>query len=526
MHRVRRSLIPLAALASTAVLFGLAGCLERGPGTPGTTGLTAGRPECPHSLSERYAAPDSFAAGLDADGNLAVPGLASNIPEFHDCQRFRVRDAKTNAMAYDSLYAVFVRFDLKQKYREWGARGDTVSIKLSASSASAPPASSPASAPAASPATNPAGAVRAGTPSGPGVSVPDAAFAGSGASTPAESPAASSAAASASPSAPPTLPNVAGGLIVAAVLAEGDYKPLGFVRGMNCVVLLRRGTEYGAYSIGVGYKDASCFDLAGAKIRSVQALSVTVLRKAQTGIDDNDYPYAARWDWDRNNDEHYVGVPCPGGWCEITRTRDYLSSVNYTSSPVDLGGAAEKRVWRGKGWYDQQHLANFAGGKPVPTGPFATTFPARKLADRDIKDYHDWKHVATVVMSETSYDYRTKYQYKASDLPPMLEKGVNVIQLCTDSLPDAATGASHRRSDDNCHVETERVARGWLTKCRSAWYARVIHDGKVRRVFCVKYRGFKHGFDIPGVVRWRWRADDETIWIRCPVGCCEMDNDT
>ena len=482
MHAARRSLIPLAALASTAALLALAGCAEPGTDTSGATGSADGRPECPHILSERYTAPDSFAAALDARGRLSVPGAATNIPEFHDCQRFRVRDAMTKAIRYDSLYAVFLRFNLRQKYREWGARGDTVSIKLPVSGASAPPALSPA--------------------------------------------AATSSVASGSPTAPPTLPNVSGGLIVALVLAEGAYEPLGFVRGMNCVVLQKAGTGYSAYVIGVGYDDSHCFSPRRATVRSARQLNVTVLRKAQTGIDDGDYPGAARWDWDGKNEQHYIGLPCPGGWCEITRSPDYQASQNYTSHPTASGSNNETHIWRGKGWYDEQHLANFVQGRPVPTGPFATTFPAPKLADRTIKDYQEWKHVATVVMSDDSQDYNTKYQYEASQLPPKLEKGVNVIEMCTDSIPDAAIGASHRRSDDNCGVASERTARGSLSKCQSAWYARVTHDGKVRRVFCVKYRGFDKGYDVPGVVRWRWRADDETIWIRCPTGCCEMDNDT
>jgi hypothetical protein len=30
------------------------------------------------------------------------------------------------------------------------------------------------------------------------------------------------------------------------------------------------------------------------------------------------------------------------------------------------------------------------------------------------------------------------------------------------------------------------------------------------------------GFPIPGTLRWRWLADDETIWVRCDDGCCQV----
>ena len=38
---------------------------------------------------------------------------------------------------------------------------------------------------------------------------------------------------------------------------------------------------------------------------------------------------------------------------------------------------------------------------------------------------------------------------------------------------------------------------------------------------CV-HRRIHSGEEIPGAVRWRWKEDDETMWVRCPQGCCTV----
>lgn len=60
---------------------------------------------------------------------------------------------------------------------------------------------------------------------------------------------------------------------------------------------------------------------------------------------------------------------------------------------------------------------------------------------------------------------------------------------------------------------------------RGSW-PRIIPPGVSEATPEVRYRctarRTHQGVDIPRVVRWRWKEDDETIWSYCPAGCCEV----
>ena len=58
----------------------------------------ADSPECPH----------------DRDSLLSVPGRLTNVPEYHDCQRFLVMDGGT--LKYGDLEAVYVRYKFDSVY--------------------------------------------------------------------------------------------------------------------------------------------------------------------------------------------------------------------------------------------------------------------------------------------------------------------------------------------------------------------------------------------------------------------------
>ena len=46
--------------------------------------------------------------------------------------------------------------------------------------------------------------------------------------------------------------------------------------------------------------------------------------------------------------------------------------------------------------------------------------------------------------------------------------------------------------------------------------------GLAHKYFCVAKREHP-AMVIPGIVRWRWKVKDETIWVSCQRGCCEVD---
>jgi len=61
---------------------------------------TAGRRECPHTWR--------FKEGRAVvSSSRPTASAITNIPEFHDCQRFIVTDKRTGRAVYDSLYAIF-----------------------------------------------------------------------------------------------------------------------------------------------------------------------------------------------------------------------------------------------------------------------------------------------------------------------------------------------------------------------------------------------------------------------------------
>jgi hypothetical protein len=88
--------------------------------TRGATGpATGGRPECPHTPQIIIQVPDTVDDDKDRDGDervvtrdsivsqIPLSGPISDVPEYHDCQRFIVDSADT--VVYGSLYAIFAR---------------------------------------------------------------------------------------------------------------------------------------------------------------------------------------------------------------------------------------------------------------------------------------------------------------------------------------------------------------------------------------------------------------------------------
>src|SRR5664279_1636107 len=61
------------------------------------------RPECPHDYPEAYP-------------TTLISDKITNVPEYHDCQRFLVKDDH-GGLKYDSLEAIFVRYKLDTLYR-------------------------------------------------------------------------------------------------------------------------------------------------------------------------------------------------------------------------------------------------------------------------------------------------------------------------------------------------------------------------------------------------------------------------
>ena len=104
---------PVVGLLAAAIV-GLAACP---PATGGAqiVGAAGGLYECPHTWTWK---------DKRGNGDLALPGRITNIPEFHDCQQF-IQDQK-----YIGLFAIFAAESLMSRWDSVAQDSDSVSHPL------------------------------------------------------------------------------------------------------------------------------------------------------------------------------------------------------------------------------------------------------------------------------------------------------------------------------------------------------------------------------------------------------------
>jgi len=325
------------------VLAAVAGCLlviggivtwkVKGEATDPPISTLHERPEC---------------GGHDWDTTVPVEQVKDivDVPEFHDCQRFVVKDGAT--YKYDKMFAIFVAQTIGGLEQRLGPV-QTLPV------------------------------VPQGGTSTTTVTVPPA---GNTAAVPPEN-------------------NLIAGM-VAVVYAEGPYGPLGIEAGLNCLYVWRfirltappQQTETWSARMVPKGNATSCPDGTVGTIGSGKDLKV--LRTQVPGFtNDSDYPPVTKWDWDAAHDKQYVGIKCGAAWCEI-----YDDALTPSPSlPVgDNDGLDVRRVRLIKGWYDQQFVATFdADHNPVPSRLLATIVPDPKLGQKNDNDFKNhWVHVADI----------------------------------------------------------------------------------------------------------------------------------
>jgi hypothetical protein len=79
----------------------------------------ADMPECPHAWDSVAFSVGRESTVVNVGGQLDGPGRITNVPEFHDCQRFIVDEG--DAVRYDSLFAIFATFRLADTDSLWTA---------------------------------------------------------------------------------------------------------------------------------------------------------------------------------------------------------------------------------------------------------------------------------------------------------------------------------------------------------------------------------------------------------------------
>ena len=268
-------------------------------------------------------------------------------------------------------------------------------------------------------------------------------------------------------------------IAVAELLNFSDsvYAPLGIGRGYSCLYMVQQSTGWVAFMVNMG-PDANCPRGRDAANRSPTRLEVKVQPASKDSA-----PPAARWDMDPQNKVQYIGIWCPDGWCEI-------GASGFSQSAVYSGRRKEERV---KGWYDEQYLAVIdANGKLRPSSIKGRTIPASRLDTLDLTHFtctgctkDDWVPVATVIIESDSAGYY-----------------LNKLNLLKD-------GPSQISIRHNASVPGGR----W-----EALITNVQRHSVGRRMIWIDHRNMR----VPGTSRWHFMGNDETVWMRCSYGCCDV----
>lgn len=313
------------------------------------------------------------------------------------------------------------------------------------------------------------------------------------------------------------------GLPVAFIYADSQpYPQLGINKGGNCLYLYRAEGHW------AGFVRPAVVERRG-KVNCEKSLDapragtgqLVVAATQVPGLEQGDYPNTARWDWDPQSEQQYMGVPCGRAWCEVGASG--LTTSHAHPERAKVTWQRERRTVLVKGWYDEQYLARCGGTPPTcrPTALVGTIFPDPQLDSTKTADYKGrWIPVARVAIAvdpnspdatSSSADllaYKTKFNFQLTPQNSQL----NEIDLCHG---DAAT----------CHVvpptagcpsATEETEHGlWWVKITAAQDAS-------ERYRCIVRRPTTAAVHVIGAVRWRWLLADETNWIRCDEGCCEV----
>jgi hypothetical protein len=300
--------------------------------------------------------------------------------------------------------------------------------------------------------------------------------------------------------------------ILLAVLVNYDtaYRPLSIPRGVSC--LYAQNFEGGAAWIKAVPNDGVACGHRTLTANELGTTNLTVRWSRENDSRAADYPRVARWDWAANKDRHeqYIGVECGAAWCEIGRTGFVPSTLPTTVIPTATSAgvplsSSNSRVFRIKAWYDVQRLAvwNSAHTDLVPGDAVGYLFPA---PDLDARQNGDPRRpfdslgdsvVAIGTVGSPSSIYKTKY---------LLQPDVRT----TIAFKTAGVTPIERPNHD-----------GWLW----ASAGKLKGSGGASKATNIVRRAHPQGGPhVRGTVRWRWNNSDESAWVACVMGCCELVN--
>ena len=254
------------------------------------------------------------------------------------------------------------------------------------------------------------------------------------------------------------------------------YAPLRIEPGYSCLYLQGGQGQWRAFLKQLGPQNPICPDGSTISAGTAMGLEVRVQPNSSSR------PTAARWDLDPTRDIQYMGIWCPDGWCEI-------GARGFKSSPVRTGATPQETV---KGWYDEQYLAVIDGGVLRPSTIRGRTVPVKGLGQMTLATFDcgnncvgkaGWVKVATIYIERDSADYY-----------------YNKLNLVDRDVPN--------------HLFLR------YNSAKQIWNAQIRNP---RRIAFRTMIRIDHGnIPIPGTSRWHFMGMDETVWVRCSDGCCDV----
>lgn len=471
------------------------------------------------------------------NGELSPAGPITNIPEFHDCQRF----VSSSGTSFDSLFAVFASFRLDSVTRALGWD------RVSWSSSDAKVATVDSN-----------GIV---TALGPGkttitaASIADKSRAGSVVVTVAEQRSARTAQRPAADSIAPLSVSVPSStplallvhqsvhavaqigaptissLAAAAIFSYGPgYTPLAIGPNFNCLYVYFDAT--GVLRAKMVHVDrlaeypTACLDAVDPKTAPGQILTVT---KSPTQPPSN-VPAVARWDWDPVARQYFIGIACNDAWCEVGRNAA-STSRSYAARSAPVQG---DHVIRVKGWYDEQYLAwQPSPAAPLePSGILGTVIPAPKLAMLSGKAaFQGFVTVAYIALDTTDAKPGSVAFFK---------KKLNLNPVSVVAAPSAHWDPARLNKLELCFGTESACGVAWTTepanvRCAATsfglsihrWWQRITAAGETVGTYrCVTRRDHStYAGSVVATARWRWILSDETVWTACTQGCCQTETD-
>ena len=396
-------------------------------------------PECPHAFQPwQDVRGDTVVLG----DPMQIPGVGARtpIPEYHDCQRFRVPNPNSSSgYEYGALYAVYGSLLL-----------DTMVVE---------------------PAAIDEGARASGATTVSNLTI-----------------------------------SVQQPVLAAVVYSySGTYPRLGIQDGFNCLYF----TTTQPVMVPQG-SNPDC-PLSTSSSVSGTRLELRVTEPPVRSLT------VARWDWDDSSDTQYIGLGCGGAWCEVGAP-GFISSAPFTRS---------KWGFRGKGWYDQQWLAVTVDRDSLIPGANmqGTVVPAPSLSTYNPTGAHrgEWREAGEFFLdTDPRGEYRTKLGILAGTEPNDLEICHGDRRAC--AIPQALKYAS-------LWDRLSYLLPPPMLRChRQRWWTRVVtapQPSGMRRDTTYLATRFRLAdttqVEVPPVLRLRWKAVDETIWVPCVEGCCEPD---